>query len=124
LFPPLVALASYCKGTTTIKGVNRLLHKESNRAIALRDEFKKMNVQVDLNGDLMSIKGSKEVKGATVSSHNDHRIAMATAVAALAANGNTLIHESEAVKKSYPDFYKDLKSIKTNSADIKKKNIV
>ena len=124
LFPPLVALASYCKGTTIIKGVNRLLHKESNRAIALRDEFKKMNVEIELNGDLMSIKGSKEVKGATVSSHNDHRIAMATAVTALGAKGNTLIQDAHAVNKSYPDFYKDLKSIKSNSADNKKKNIV
>lgn len=124
LFPPLVALASYCKGTTIIKGVNRLLHKESNRAIALRDEFKKMNVAIELNGDLMEIKGSKEVKGAIVSSHNDHRIAMATAIAALAATGNTIIHEAEAVKKSYPDFYNDLKSIKTGSSDNKKKNIV
>lgn len=124
LFPPLVALAAYCKGTTTIKGVNRLLHKESNRAIALRDEFKKMNVEIELNGDLMAIKGSQQVKGATLSSHNDHRIAMATAVAALGANGNTVIHEAEAIKKSYPDFYKDLKSIKTNSADNKKQNMV
>jgi 3-phosphoshikimate 1-carboxyvinyltransferase len=123
LFPPLVALASYCKGTTLIKGVNRLLFKESNRAIALRDEFKKMNVDIELNGDLMMIKGG-QVKGAKVSSHNDHRIAMAAAVAALGANGNTIIHEAEAVKKSYPDFYLDLKSIKTNSADYKKKNIV
>jgi 3-phosphoshikimate 1-carboxyvinyltransferase len=124
LFPPLVALASYGKGTTTIKGVNRLLHKESNRAIALRDEFKKMNVEIELNGDLMRIKGSNEVKGATVSSHNDHRIAMATAVTALAANGNTVIHESEAVKKSYPDFYRDLKSIKANGRDHKKKDVI
>ncbi len=124
LFPPLVALASYCKGTTTIKGVNRLLFKESNRAIALRDEFKKLNVKVELNGDLMMIKGGMEVKGANVSSHNDHRIAMAAAVAALGANGNTIIHEADAVKKSYPDFYIDLKSIKTNSGDHKKKDII
>ena len=124
LFPPLVALASYCKGTTTIKGVNRLLHKESNRAIALRDEFKKMNVSIELNGDVMSIKGSNEVKGAQISSHNDHRIAMATAVAALNAKGNTLIHDAQAVNKSYPDFYKDLKSIKSNGANNKKKGVV
>ena len=124
LFPPLVALASYCKGTTTIKGVNRLLFKESNRAIALRDEFKKLGVKIELNGDLMTIKGGNEVNGAKVSSHNDHRIAMATAVAALGAKGNTIIQEAEAVKKSYPDFYKDLKSIKTNAADNKKRDIV
>ncbi|MEO6845472.1 MAG: 3-phosphoshikimate 1-carboxyvinyltransferase [Ginsengibacter sp.] len=124
LFPPLVALAGYCKGATTIKGVNRLLHKESNRAIALRDEFRKMNVEVELNGDLMTIHGGKEVKGAKVSSHNDHRIAMATAVAGLAAKGQTTIHDAEAVNKSYPDFYKDLKSIKTISGGVKNKDIV
>ena len=111
LFPPLVALASYCKGTTTIKGVTRLLFKESNRAIALRDEFKKMKVEIELNGDLMQIHGGKEVKGANVSSHNDHRIAMATAVAALGAKGNMIISDAQAVKKSYPDFYNDLKSL-------------
>ena len=124
LFPPLVALAAYCKGKTTIKGVNRLLHKESNRAIALRDEFKKMNVIIELNGDLMVIHGSKEVKGAQISSHNDHRIAMATAVAGLGAMGNTTIQDAEAVNKSYPDFYKDLKSVKVNSAINKKSSVV
>lgn len=112
LFPPLVVLAAYCKGTSTIKGVNRLLHKESNRAVTLRDEFKKMNVDIDLNGDVMTIKGSKEIRGAKVSSHNDHRIAMACAIAALGAKGNTSIQNAEAVKKSYPDFFKDLKQLK------------
>jgi 3-phosphoshikimate 1-carboxyvinyltransferase len=124
LFPPLVALAAYCKGITTIKGVNRLLHKESNRAIALRDEFKKMHIEIELNGDLMMIHGGGEVKGASVSSHNDHRIAMAAAVAALGAKGNTTISDAQAVKKSYPDFYKDLASIKTNKVDPKKKDVV
>lgn len=124
LFPPLVALASYCKGTTTIKGVNRLLFKESNRAIALRDEFKKMKVDIELNGDLMMVHGGGEMNGANVSSHNDHRIAMATAVAGLGAKGNTVISDAQAVKKSYPDFYKDLASIKTNKAESKKKHTV
>jgi 3-phosphoshikimate 1-carboxyvinyltransferase len=117
LFPPLVALASYCNGNTSIKGVSRLLHKESNRAIALRDEFKKMNVEIELNGDVMVIHGGGVVNGAAVSSHNDHRIAMATAVAGLSAKGITNISESEAVKKSYPDFYRDIASIqKTNAS--------
>jgi 3-phosphoshikimate 1-carboxyvinyltransferase len=111
LFPPLVALAAFCKGTSTIKGVNRLLFKESNRALTLKNEFKKMNVDIELDGDLMRIKGNKEVRGAKVSSQNDHRIAMATAVAALSAKGNTTIHDADAVNKSYPDFYKDLKFV-------------
>jgi len=116
LFPPLVAFASYCNGNTSIKGVSRLLHKESNRAIALRDEFKKMNVEIELNGDLMIIHGGGVVKGATVASHNDHRIAMATAVAGLSAKGITHVSGSEAVKKSYPDFYRDIASIQKTHA--------
>ncbi|MEO6812459.1 MAG: 3-phosphoshikimate 1-carboxyvinyltransferase [Ginsengibacter sp.] len=111
LFPPLVALAAYCKGTSTIKGVNRLLFKESNRALTLKNEFKKMSVDIELNGDYMTIKGGKEIKGAKVSSHNDHRIAMACAIAALGAKGNTIIENAEAVNKSYPDFYKNLKQL-------------
>ena len=112
LFPPLVALAAYCKGTTTIKGVNTLLFKESNRAKTLQSEFEKMKVGITINGDLMLIKGSKNVKGAKVSSHNDHRIAMACAVAALKAKGNTVIHHAEAVNKSYPSFFNDIKKLK------------
>lgn len=116
LFPPLVALASYCKGKSTIAGVNRLLFKESNRGLTLRDEFKKMNVDIELNGDVMTIKGSKEVKGAKVSSRNDHRIAMACAVAALGAKGSTTIEHAEAINKSYPGFYKDLKELRENKS--------
>ena len=109
LFPPLVALAAYCKGKTRIKGVNRLTHKESNRALTLQEEFGKMNVKIELKDDFMTIHGSSVVNGAEVHSHHDHRIAMALAVAALKANGETIINEAEAVKKSYPDFYDDLK---------------
>ncbi|MEP7238901.1 MAG: 3-phosphoshikimate 1-carboxyvinyltransferase [Ferruginibacter sp.] len=109
LFPPLVALAAYCKGTTVIEGVSRLSHKESNRALTLQEEFEKMGVTIKLQDDLMMIEGGGIVKGTTVNSHHDHRIAMACAVAALKADGETIIEEAEAVNKSYPDFYDDLK---------------
>lgn len=111
LFPPLVALAAYCNGKTTIKGVSRLTHKESNRAITLQDEFDKMGVTIDLEDDEMIIHGGGTVKGADVHSQHDHRIAMACAVAALKATEETVIEEAQAVKKSYPDFYNDLKSL-------------
>jgi 3-phosphoshikimate 1-carboxyvinyltransferase len=114
LFPPLVALAAYCNGITTIKGVSRLAHKESDRAIALQDEFDMMGVRIDIDNDLMIIHGGGVVKGADVHSHHDHRIAMACAVAALGANSETVIEEAMAVKKSYPDFYSDLKSLGAN----------
>jgi len=113
LFPPLVALASYCEGETRIKGVRRLKHKESNRAVTLQDEFDLMGVKIDIEDDTMIIHGGV-VKGADVHSHHDHRIAMACAVAALGANSETIIEEAEAVNKSYPDFYNDLKSLGAN----------
>jgi 3-phosphoshikimate 1-carboxyvinyltransferase len=110
LFPPLVALAAYCNGETKIKGVGRLTHKESNRALTLQEEFGKMGVKIELKDDIMMIHGGM-VRGAQVHSRHDHRIAMALAVAALKAEGETVIDEAQAVKKSYPGFYNDLKSL-------------
>jgi 3-phosphoshikimate 1-carboxyvinyltransferase len=111
LFPPLVALAAYCKGTTAITGVQRLEHKESNRALTLQEEFAKLGVIIKLQDDMMLIEGGSEIKGATISSHNDHRIAMACAVAALRAEGEIEITYAEAIDKSYPNFYEHLQML-------------
>ena len=108
LFPPLVALATYCEGVTKIKGVRRLTHKESNRGLTLQDVFGKMGVQIDLDDDLMLVHGGRQPKGTNVHSHHDHRIAMAAAVAALGADGPVVIADAEAIDKSYPAFYNDL----------------
>lgn len=108
LFPPLVSLAAYCNGTTIIKGVNRLAHKESNRGLTLQEEFGKMGVDIDLEDDIMKVYGGRGVKGATVHSRHDHRIAMACAVAALKAKGETIIEEADAINKSFPDFYEKI----------------
>ena len=109
LFPPLATLAAYCEGTSVIEGVHRLTHKESNRALTLQEELGKMGVDIMLQDDLMIIKGGKKLKGTTVSSRHDHRIAMACAVAALGAEGNTVIESAEAVNKSYPQFWEHLR---------------
>jgi len=111
LFPPLVALAAYCNGETKIKGVSRLAHKESNRGLTLQEEFGKMGVKIELKDDIMIVHGGKGVKGTVVHSRHDHRIAMACTVAALKAEGETVIEEAQAVKKSYPDFYEHLESL-------------
>ncbi len=108
LFPPLVALAANCSGVTKIKGVSRLAHKESDRGITLQQEFGKMGIKIDLDGDYMYVHGGTGIKGATVHSHNDHRIAMACAVAALNASGAVTIENAEAINKSYPEFYDHL----------------
>ena len=111
LFPPLVALAACCNGTTSIEGASRLTHKESNRALTLQQEFGKMGIEITLQDDLMLIKGGTGIKGAGVHSRHDHRIAMACAVAALKADGEVAIEEANAIDKSYPDFYTHLKAL-------------
>lgn len=111
LFPPLVALAAYCDGTSVIEGVQRLTHKESNRALTLQEEFAKLGIEITLQDDLMLISGGSGVKGATLHSRHDHRIAMAGAVAALGAESEVTIDDAEAVNKSYPQFWEHLASI-------------
>ncbi len=110
LFPPLVALAAYCKGTSTIRGASRLIHKESDRAAALISEFEKMGIRVEAVNDSLVVTGG-QVTGARVNSHEDHRIAMAAAVAALGASGTVHIKDSHCVGKSYPLFFDDLRNI-------------
>ncbi|MNU82362.1 3-phosphoshikimate 1-carboxyvinyltransferase [compost metagenome] len=111
LFPALVALAAKCRGTSTIKGVRRLAHKESDRGLTLQSEFGKMGLKIDLNDDEMRIHGTGSLQGALVSSHHDHRIAMSLAIAGSFANGETTIEDAEAVAKSYPDFWKHFRAL-------------
>ena len=111
LFPPLVALAAYCAGTSVIEGVSRLAHKESDRALTLQQEFAKMGVQIKLQDDLMLIEGGGKIKGTQLHSHHDHRIAMACAVSALKAEGESIIDEADAINKSYPAFYNHLQQL-------------
>jgi 3-phosphoshikimate 1-carboxyvinyltransferase len=114
LFPPLVALAAYCNGTSVIEGVSRLAHKESNRAITLQEEFGKMGLSIKLQDDLMIIDGGQPIQGGVVHSRHDHRIAMALAVAGLAATAPVCIEDADAINKSYPDFYNHLIGVGTN----------
>jgi 3-phosphoshikimate 1-carboxyvinyltransferase len=116
LFPPLVALAAHCTGKSVIYGVHRLAAKESDRAVALQQGFGKMGIIITLQEDDAMIIEGGAIKPATVHSHNDHRIAMAAAIAALPMQqGFITIENAEAVSKSYPNFYEDLKKICTNT---------
>lgn len=110
LFPPLVALASYCEGISSVKGVSRLIFKESDRAKTLKEEFGKMKVKIEIKDDLMLVTGGRP-QGARVESHDDHRIAMAVAVASIGATGKVSIRDSQCVAKSYPGFFDDLRHL-------------
>lgn len=111
LFPALAALAAAAHGQSTIIGTQRLLHKESDRAETIRQEYEKLGIEVDISEEnVMKIRGG-EIHPATVFSHNDHRIAMSLAVSALRCKGNVTIENAECVEKSYPTFFEDLESI-------------
>lgn len=110
LFPPLAALAAACVGTSGIKGVHRLKGKESDRAASIASMLAALGVPVSFEKDWMRIQGGV-IHGGTIDACGDHRIAMAAAVAALAAEGPVTILGAECVSKSWPSFYDDLDSV-------------
>lgn len=103
-----VALAS-AKGTSVITGVKRLRIKESDRLVAVMDMLTRLGVPVSYieREDALRIEGVPRFTGGTLSSYNDHRLAMAGAVAAIRAAEPVAIEGAEAVKKSYPAFFAD-----------------
>lgn len=113
LFPALAALAASCEGESIILGTSRLRHKECDRAEAIREEYGKLGIRVDLTEeDTMRIRGGR-LRGGGVRSHDDHRMAMSLAVAALRAEAPVEIAGAECVAKSYPRFFEELKKIRS-----------
>lgn len=108
LFPALVTLAAFCDGKSVISGVHRLKNKESDRGVVLQQEFGKLGLNIELVDDEMIIHGGTPLTATEVDSHNDHRIAMCLAIAGSMLEGELTISGSEAVAKSYPDFWSDL----------------
>ena len=113
LFPVLAALAVNCKGTSTLTGTNRLINKESNRALTIKKELTKLGVEISLHDNEMKIKGRK-ISGANLNSHNDHRIAMMLAILGLTSENGVTIKGAECVAKSYPTFFEDLLALTSN----------
>ncbi len=110
LFPPLVALACFCEGTTRLAGVDRLRHKESDRAAVLQEEFGRLGADIRLEGNDMLVRGGM-LCGGTVDPHGDHRVAMALAVAGLRAAAEVVLEDAECAGKSYPEFFEDLAEV-------------
>lgn len=111
LVPACTVLACYAKGASKIFGAHRLKFKESDRLSALYVELRKMGAKIDMDDDGLTVKGPCALHGAVVDPHNDHRIAMACAVAGLGAEGETTIKNAQCVRKSYPQFFTHLSRI-------------
>ena len=106
----LAVVAAFAKGTTKITNIGHLKHKETDRIEATAHELKKMGVRVAHNDHSLEITGGRP-HGAVINTYNDHRMAMSFAVAGLGATKTTVINDAEVVRKSYPDFFKDLRSL-------------
>ena len=117
LVPALAALACFAEGETIIKSVERLRFKESDRVASIMAEFSKTGAKLKYREGNLTIKGGR-LKPATFQSHGDHRIAMACAVLGLGIEGESKISSYGCVKKSYPNFFKDLKSLGAEIAGI------
>ena len=113
LFPIVAVLAAFCPGTNRIRGVERLRHKETDRAAAIVDMLTQMGVPVQVDEDEMTVEGmglpqrvltGNLLKGGTYTSHGDHRMVMALKVASLGADGPVEIDDTACVAKSFPEF--------------------
>ena len=111
LVPVLEVLASQAEGKTTISGVTRLRFKESDRLNSVPSELSKMGARIKVAENAITIEGVDHLQGGTLSSHHDHRVAMACAIAALAARGDSVLEEAQVVSKSYPGFFTDLETL-------------
>lgn len=114
LFPMVAVLATFCPGDSHLLGVERLRHKETDRAAAIQDMLERMGVPVTIQEDEMTITGmgltqriltGNLLKGGSFPSHGDHRMVMALRVASLGAASPVTIDDTDCVAKSFPQFH-------------------
>lgn len=118
--PAIAVAAALAKGKTTIRGASELRVKETDRIAAVATNLRAMGVEVEEFDDGMEIIGGARLQGAKLQCFNDHRIAMAFAVAGLFASGQTLIEDTECVATSYPGFEETLNLVRSGKALPKK----
>jgi len=109
--PVLAAIAPYTTGGIEIRDARELRVKESDRIAAVAENLRAMGAEVEEREDGLRVAGNQRLHGATLQSHDDHRIAMAFAVAALRAEGESLMEGADAARISFPDFFSTLDAL-------------
>ena len=104
LVPSLAIAAAFAEGTSRITNIGQLRYKECDRLAVVVSELRKMGACVEHDNDSITILGKKQLQGANIDPHNDHRIAMSFAIAGL-VTGNQAIENENCVAKSFPDFW-------------------
>ena len=107
--PVLAVAGALASGTTIIRDAGELRVKESDRLAVVAHHLAAMSAEVVETPDGMVIHGGRPLRGVRLSSHGDHRIAMAFAIAGLFADGETVIEDTECVETSYPGFAEQLR---------------
>jgi len=109
--PIIIVAAAFAKGTTTIKDAAELRVKECDRLKVMATQLSRMGAKITEYADGLEIQGGHPLSGAEVASHDDHRIAMSLAVAALQASETTVIKDAIAANISYPNFFDSLQQV-------------
>jgi 3-phosphoshikimate 1-carboxyvinyltransferase len=109
--PVLAAIAPYTEKGIEVRDAKELRVKESDRIASVATNLRKMGAEVDEREDGLRIPGGQPLHGAELDSFGDHRIAMAFAIAALRADGETVIHGAESAAISYPAFFQTLSAL-------------
>ena len=114
--PILAVAAALASGVTVVRDATELRVKESDRIAAVGRQLGKMGVRIEERPDGMAISGGARLHGAAVDSGGDHRMAMALAVAALIADGETIIEDTDCVNTSFPQFTKTINDLAGGTA--------
>ena len=109
---PLVALlGAFANGETVVRGAEELRHKESDRIATVVDGLRNLGAEIEARSDGFAVQGTGELRGGTIDSAADHRLAMLGAVAGLASRDGVEVRGFEAADVSYPGFLNDLRSV-------------
>lgn len=111
LVPVLAVTSCFRKGTTEFYNAARLRIKESDRLLSTAELIKNLGGKAEITDDTITVYGTGELNGGIVDSFNDHRIAMSAAIAATACKSPVTIQDAQAVNKSYPTFFEDMKKL-------------
>jgi 3-phosphoshikimate 1-carboxyvinyltransferase len=115
-FPALMVAATQAEGETVVRDAAELRVKETDRIAVMAAELRKLGAEIDERPDGFRVQGPQRLTGATVQGHDDHRVAMALAVAGLVAEGETVIEDAACVNDSFPGFVETLNSLGADMA--------
>ncbi len=116
-FPILAVAATQAEGTTVVRDASELRVKETDRIATVVEELRKMGARIEPLPDGFIVEGITPLRGAAVSSHGDHRLAMALFVAGLLAEGETVIDDVTCAADSFPGFVETMQKVGATCGD-------